>query len=200
MNNISDEEIIQKYKSGCAGCIDGLITKYLGIIRAKVKNYFLIGGEREDLVQEGLIGLFKAIRDFDARKNAHFKTFAMLCVSRQLASAIKQSNRFKNMPLNTYVSFYQDYGDDLKVLDSFEGGELSPEQILIDRENSDALIKAINDKLSQLEKKVLYKYIQGLSYSQIANELVISKKTIDNALQRIKKKLSLKNKDNNNQQ
>jgi RNA polymerase sporulation-specific sigma factor len=198
--NKTDEELIQKYREGNLGCMDKLISRYLSYVRSKARSYFLIGGEQEDLVQEGMIGLFKAIRDFDARKNAHFKTFAMLCVSRQLASAIKQSNRFKNMPLNTYVSFYQDYGDDLKVLDSFEGGELSPEQILIDRENSDALIKAINDKLSQLEKKVLYKYIQGLSYSQIANELVISKKTIDNALQRIKKKLSLKNKDNNNQQ
>jgi RNA polymerase sporulation-specific sigma factor len=189
LNNISDEEIIQKYKSGCAGCIDGLITKYLGIIRAKVKNYFLIGGEREDLVQEGLIGLFKAIRDYNPQKNPQFKTFALLCVNRQLATALKTSNRHKNQPLNTYVSLYQDYNEELKLKDVLECDGQSPEQILIDKESAAATFGALSRKLTPLEKKILCRYIKGLSYGQIAEQLGVSNKSIDNALQRIKRKI-----------
>jgi RNA polymerase sporulation-specific sigma factor len=189
MDYITDEELIERYRSGESSCLDELMSRYLSYIRAKARSYFLIGGEREDLVQEGMIGLFKAVRDFQPEKNSLFKTFAEVCVSRQIATALKLSNRYKHLPLNSYVSFYQTYSGDIEVKDILEGNELSPEQILIDKESAHLLAARIKEKLSMLEKKVLYKYIQGLSYRQIANELLISEKTIDNALQRIKKKL-----------
>lgn len=189
MNNISDEELIIKYKSGCAGCIDQLILRYLSLIRAKAKNYFLVGGERQDLVQEGLLGLFKAIRDYDPQKNTQFKAFAVLCITRQLASALKKSNRHKNQPLNTYISLYQDYNGELEIKDVLECEGQSPEQILIDKESASAFIGAVKQRLTPLERKVFCKYIRGLSYVQIASELSVSNKSIDNALQRIKRKL-----------
>jgi RNA polymerase sporulation-specific sigma factor len=189
MDYITDEELIERYRSGESSCLDELMSRYLSYIRAKARSYFLIGGEREDLVQEGMIGLFKAVRDFQPEKNSLFKTFAEVCVSRQIATALKLSNRYKHLPLNSYVSFYQTYSGDIEVKDILEGNELSPEQILIDKESAHSLAVRIKEKLSVLEKKVLYKYIQGLSYRQIAKELLISEKTIDNALQRIKKKL-----------
>lgn len=193
MKNFTDEELIEKYKKGNSSCLDELISRYKGQVRAKSRSYFLIGGEQEDLVQEGMIGLFKAIRDYQPDKNSLFKTFAVLCVSRQLATALKLSTRNKHLPLNSYISFYQSLSDDdFEVKDVLEANGYSPEQILIEKENADALTQNIKNKLSLLEKKVLYKYIQGLSYSVIAKELLISEKTIDNALQRIKKKLALK--------
>lgn len=192
MNNISDEELIKRYRKGDSSCLDILMSRYLSYIRSKSRSYFLVGGEQEDLVQEGMIGLFKAVRDFQPDKNSLFKTFANLCVSRQLVTALKLSTRLKHLPLNNYISFYQNVNEDMKVKDTLEANALSPEQILIEKENEDMLEKRIKSKLSLLEKKVLYKYIQGLSYNQIAKELLISEKAIDNALQRIKKKLSVK--------
>ncbi len=193
MNNITDEELIERYRKGESGCLDELMSRYLSYVRAKARSYFLIGGEQEDLMQEGMIGLFKAVRDFQPVKNSLFKTFANLCVSRQLATALKQNNRFKHLPLNSYVSFYQSLSGDLEVKDMLEAAELSPEQALIDKENAGQLAQNIKSRLSALEKRVLYKYIQGLSYRQIAKELLITEKTIDNALQRIKKKLQADN-------
>lgn len=185
----TDEELILKYRQGDLNCMDELISRYKDYIRAKSRSYFLIGGEQEDLMQEGMIGLFKAIRDFQPNKNSLFRTFARLCVNRQLATALKLSTRIKHLPLNSYVSFYQSLGEDTEVKDLLEANEFSPEQILIDRENISALTGNIEKKLSPLEKKVLFKYIQGISYRQISQELSCGKKTIDNALQRIKKKL-----------
>lgn len=190
MTNLTDEELIQRYREGDTACLDELISRYKDKVRSKARCYFLMGGEQEDLVQEGMIGLFKAIRDYQPGRNSHFKSFANLCVSRQLASALKSSNRYKHIPLNSYISFYQSFNEDLEFKDVLEATELSPEQIVIEKEDADDLSASINAKLSSLEKRVLYKYIQGMSYDQIAKELLISKKTIDNALQRIKKKLS----------
>lgn len=190
MKDLSDEELISRYREGDADCLDELISRYKGKVRAKARCYFLTGGEQEDLVQEGMIGLFKAIRDYQPGKSTHFKSFANLCVSRQLASALKSSNRYKHIPLNSYVSFYQSFNEDFELKDVLEASELSPEQIVICKEDADDLEASINARLSNLEKRVLYKYIQGMPYEQIAKELLISKKTIDNALQRIKRKLS----------
>lgn len=189
MYNVSDEELIERYRKGETSCLDELLSRYSSMIRAKARSYFLIGGEREDLVQEGMIGLFKAVRDYQHSKTPLFRTFAGICVSRQIATALKLSNRYKHIPLNNYVSFNQSIADGYEVKDMLEANELSPEQILIDKENADLLSARIKSKLSLLEKKVLYKYIQGLSYRQIASQLLITEKTIDNALQRIKKKL-----------
>lgn len=185
----TDEELILKYRQGESGCMDELISRYKDYVRAKSRSYFLIGGEQEDLMQEGMIGLFKAIRDFLPNKNSLFKTFAMLCISRQLATALKLSTRIKHLPLNSYISFYQNLNDDMEVKDILEANDLSPEQIMIDKENISALTGSIEKKLSALEKKVLYKYVEGITYRQISEQLKCSKKIIDNALQRIKKKL-----------
>jgi len=185
----TDEELILKYRQGESGCMDEIISRYKNYVRAKSRSYFLIGGEQEDLVQEGMIGLFKAIRDFQPNKNSLFKTFARLCISRQLATALKLSTRIKHQPLNSYVSFYQNLNENTEVKDVLEANDLSPEQIMIDKENILALSDSIEKKLSALEKKVLFKYVEGITYQQISEQLVCSKKTIDNALQRIKKKL-----------
>jgi RNA polymerase sporulation-specific sigma factor len=192
LRELSDEELIKRYREGDTACLDELIYRYKDKVRSKARCYFLMGGEQEDLAQEGMIGLFKAIRDYQPGKSSQFKTFANLCVSRQLASALKSSNRHKHIPLNSYISFYQNLNDELELKDVLGASELSPEQIVIDKEDADDLSASINARLSSLEKRVLYKYIQGLSYEQISKELLISKKTIDNALQRIKRKLSQK--------
>ncbi len=190
MRELSDEELIQRYRDGDTACLDELISRYKDKVRSKARCYFLMGGEQEDLVQEGMIGLFKAIRDYQPGKSSQFKTFANLCVSRQLASALKSSNRHKHVPLNSYISFHQCLNDELELKDVLEASELSPEQIVIEKEDADDLSASIEARLSKLEKKVLYKYIQGLSYEKISKELQVSKKAIDNALQRIKRKLS----------
>lgn len=188
-NVYSDEELIEKYHSGESDCLDELMSRYSSLARAKARSCFLIGGEQEDLVQEGMIGIFKAVKDFQQDKNSSFKTFANMCVSRQIATAIRCSNRYKHIPLNNSVSFNQSVAEGFEVKDMIEGNERSPEEILIERESADTLAANIKNRLSPLEKRVLYKYIQGLTYRQIASELLITEKTIDNALQRIKKKL-----------
>jgi RNA polymerase sporulation-specific sigma factor len=158
----------------------------------------MIGGDQDDLMQEGMIGLFKAIQDYDASKDASFSTFAELCISRQLYSAIKSSNRQKNIPLNTYISIYspaysQENGEreeNFIVDQSLESMGMNPEEILIDRENVANLQKKIYECLSNLEKKVFALYMEGLTYQEIAKQLDKEPKSIDNALQRMKRKVN----------
>lgn len=186
----SDEELIKRYKTGEAEAADELMRRYVSLVRARARSYFLVGGEHEDLLQEGMIGLFKAMRDFNPDKNTSFKSFATMCISRQLATALKLSNRAKHQPLNRYISLYRDINDDdFQLKDILEGTDNSPEDILIDKENADDLNERIKKLLSSMEKKILVKYIQGMSYSHIAGETDSDVKAVDNALQRIKKKL-----------
>lgn len=188
---MTDEQLIEKYRSGDAEALDELLQRYRNLVRARSRQLYLSGGEAEDLIQEGMIGLFKAIRDYKPDKNAAFKSFARMCVSRQLATALKLSNRSKHKPLNSYISFYQNLsGDGLPVGDVLVVSDSGPEDILLDKEALDALEERIDKSLSLMEKQVLTRYIKGLAYMEIAQETGYSKKAIDNALQRIKKKLS----------
>ena len=193
---MSEEELICRAQSQDHAAIDALMRRYKGIVRKRARSLFMIGGDQDDLMQEGMIGLFKAIQDYDSSKETVFSTFAELCISRQLYSAVKSSNRKKNIPLNTYVSIYspaeQDGAEDgnFMVDHSLEAAELSPEEILIDRENVENLCKQIETVLSPLEKKVFDLYMDGMTYQEIAKQMEKEPKSIDNALQRIKTKVN----------
>ena len=194
----SDEELIVRLREGETEISDYLMEKYKEFVRKKARAMFLIGGETDDLIQEGMIGLFKAIQDYDKSKEAVFSTFAELCISRQLYSAVKSSNRKKNIPLNTYVSIYSpvysEQGEETEgsfmVDHSLEAAELSPEEILIDRENVRSLRCKIEECLSAMEKQVFDMYMEGMTYQEIARHLDKEPKSIDNALQRIKSKVN----------
>lgn len=193
-----EEELICRAQSQDHAAIDALMRRYKGIVRKRARSLFMIGGDQDDLMQEGMIGLFKAIQDYDSSKEAVFSTFSELCISRQLYSAVKSSNRKKNIPLNTYVSIYspayseQDGAEDgsFMVDHSLEAAELSPEEILIDRENVRNLREQIETALSPLEKKVFDLYMDGMTYQEIARQMKKEPKSIDNALQRIKTKVN----------
>ncbi len=200
---LSDEEIIEKIRQGHNDAVDFLMEKYKNLVRRKAANLFLIGADKEDLIQEGMIGLYKAIRDYQIGEESasSFYTFADLCISRQMYSAIKASNRKKNIPLNTYISLYgpafgENKGnngeENMESHVNFVHGEknLNPEELVIDKENISVLEYTIERRLSDLEKKVIKYYRNGLSYVEIANLLGRSPKSIDNALQRIKTKLN----------
>lgn len=188
---MTDEKLISLYRSGDEGAMDELISRYRGLVRAKARRFYLSGGEHEDLIQEGMIGLFKAIRDFDAEKKVLFRFFASMCISRQLATALSASNRSKHIPLNSYISFYMTTGEDNEELkDKLDTGDLSPEDILIDKENFDDLNIKIEKLLSKMEFSVLELFIEGVSYDKIAETVGCDIKAVDNALQRIKRKLS----------
>lgn len=178
----TDEQLIERLKSGESEIMDYIMEKYKPLVRKKTNALYLIGGESDDLIQEGMIGLFKAVRDYRQDKSSTFFNFAQLCISRQLCSALEASNRKKHMPLNTYVSFSNS--------DEFLINNLaSPEQILIEQEKYEELKEQLWKNLSNMEKKVLELYLEGNSYTQIALILDKSEKAIDNALQRIKQKL-----------
>ena len=195
---LSDEEIVSRIRSGDQPAIDYLMEKYKYLVRNKAKALFLIGGDRDDLIQEGMIGLYKAIRDYQAEKDNSFFNFADLCVSRQIYSAIKASNRKKNIPLNTYISLYTPaYGEngdseDREILvDIIHQKNVSnPEELVIDKENTSMIEYELVRRLSDLEKQVLGLYMRDLKYVQIAEVLGREPKTIDNALTRIKMKLN----------
>lgn len=191
---LSDEEIILLFKNGDDDAQDFLISKYKNFVRAKIKPYFLIGASNDDLLQEGMIGLFKAIRDFDADKNASFITFAEICIVRQVITAVKAATRLKHNPLNFYLSLdkpvYDDVEDNKTMLDVLcELKNSGPEDALILREQLEELEQKLNSKLSYLEKQVLVLYLDGRSYQEISKILECSTKAIDNAIQRIKKKV-----------
>lgn len=193
-HNLSvDEEIIRDAKAGDAKALEFLISKYKSFVRAKARSYFLIGADREDIIQEGMIGLYKAIRDFRGDKLSSFRAFAELCITRQIITAIKTATRQKHIPLNSYVSLNKpifDEESDRTLLDVISEESVSdPETMMINREEFAGIEVKMGEILSNLEWEVLSKYLQGRSYQEISVELGRHVKSIDNALQRVKRKL-----------
>ena len=190
---LSDENLVELSAAGDDDATEYLLSRYKNAVRSKARMYFLVGADRDDIVQEGMIGLFKAIRDFDKEKQASFKSFAELCVRRQIITAIKTATRKKHSPLNSYISLSKPLFDDenegcfADFLDELE--ENSPEDLFIWKENAEAVGRKIDEALSKLEKEVLNMYLDGKSYQEIAKIMNRPPKSIDNALQRIKKKL-----------
>jgi RNA polymerase sporulation-specific sigma factor len=182
-------------RNGDGTALDLLIRRYTGFVRLKASAYFLAGGDGEDLVQEGLIGLYKAVRDFRADKETSFRSFAELCVTRQIITAIKTATRFKHAPLNTYISFShtpagQDSDGDCTLGDALPGpGVDDPALCVISTEELQSLVFTLGTGLSPLESNALRLYLDGLSYEEMAEELGCDTKTIDNALQRVKRKI-----------
>lgn len=188
-----DEEVVVEAKTGNTRAQEYLINKYENFVKAKAKSYFLIGADKEDIYQEGMIGLYKAIRDFKPDKLSSFKAFAELCVTRQIITAIKTATRQKHIPLNTYVSLnkpiYEDESD-RTLLDILSGIKVAdPEELVIGKEEMNNIEKEISQVLSGLEMEVLMSYLDGKSYQEIACDLDRHAKSIDNALQRVKRKL-----------
>jgi len=193
-NNLAvDEEIIRDAKCGDEEALEFLINKYKGFVRAKARTYFLIGADREDIIQEGMIGLYKAIRDFRGDRLSSFRAFAELCITRQIITAIKTATRQKHIPLNSYVSLNKPIFDDesdCTLLDLISEESLNdPEELIISREELAVIEEKMSEILSNLEWEVLSKYLQGRSYQEIAADLDRHVKSIDNALQRVKRKL-----------
>lgn len=188
-----DEEIALEAKRGNVQALEYLINKYKNFVKAKAKSYFLIGADKEDIYQEGMIGLFKSIRDYRPDKLSSFKAFAELCVTRQIITAIKTATRQKHIPLNTYVSLNKpvyDEESDRTLLDILSTVKVcDPEELVISREEVSSIETEIGEALSELELEVLNSYLQGKSYQEIACDLDRHSKSIDNALQRVKRKL-----------
>lgn len=194
--NLSDQEIIALIRAGDNDAIDFLLEKYKNLVRKKANTLFLIGGDKDDLIQEGMIGLYKAIRDFDLSANANFYAFAELCIARQIYTAIKLSNRKKNIPLNDYISFNspvfgEEGNENISLLDLILSNNQNPEDLVIDKESTSMIKYELERRLSLMERKVLNLYLSGKDYQEIAKELERESKSIDNALQRIKSKLTL---------
>ncbi len=189
--NMTDEALISKYRDGDRQIMDYLMEKYKNLVRKEANAMFLLGGENDDLIQEGMIGLFKAIQDYNEEKEASFYTFARLCVTRQMYSAIEASKRKKHSPLNSYISLYDNDEDQGSLIDQMEASEESnPEELFISQEYAEVLERKLKDSLSDLEKRVLYMYVSGFDYRTIAKLLDKSDKTVDNALQRIRGKMT----------
>lgn len=191
-SKLSDNEIIKKIAAKEEGAVEYMMQKYGGLVKKKVRTVFLIGAETEDLTQEGMIGLFKAIRDYEPDKGASFFTFATHCVRNQIKTAISASNRKKHTPLNTYISIYAESTEDGLSLVELEAdkSDCNPEELIIAREQKSDLMNKIESELSKYEKKVIDLYLEGLSYADIADKLGKTEKSIDNALFRIRGKLS----------
>ena len=190
----SDGELIDRLRRGETPVMDYICDKYKNLVRSKAKSMFILGADNEDLIQEGMIGLFKAVRDYDIGRDASFSTFAELCINRQMYTAGQASRRQKHFPLNTYVPLdSESAGDDREGLNLAElladRSELSPEEMFLDKERVSYLEKTIEEELSDFEKQVLDLYITGMSYSQIARVLGRDEKATDNALQRLKAKI-----------
>ncbi|MBC2400000.1 RNA polymerase sporulation sigma factor SigH [Clostridium tetanomorphum] len=191
--NMLDEEIVGEAKKGNIRAQEYLINKYENFVKSKAKSYFLIGADKEDIYQEGMIGLYKAIRDFKPDKLSSFKAFAELCVTRQIITAIKTATRQKHIPLNTYISLNKpiyDEESDRTLMDILSEAKIAdPEELIISREEMGYIQNEIGEVLSNLEMEVLMSYIDGKSYQEIACDLDRHAKSIDNALQRVKRKL-----------
>ena len=193
----TDDELIDRLRRGEESIMDYICDKYKNLVRSKAKSMFILGADSDDLIQEGMIGLFKAVRDYDMGRDASFYTFAELCISRQRYTAVQSSKRQKHQPLNTYVSL--DTGNSSGEGDEKEGlnlgelladrAELSPEELFLDKERVAYLEKAIEEELSDFERQVLDLYMTGMSYTQIARVLGRDEKATDNALQRLKTKI-----------
>ena len=192
-DELSDEELVEQVHLGNTNALDYLITKYRLFVKVKARSYFLIGADKEDIIQEGMIGLYKAIRDFKGDKLASFRAFAELCITRQIITAIKTATRQKHIPLNSYVSLDKPmYDEDSeRTLMDVITSPLSdnPEHLMINREEYSRLEGQMSEVLSGLEQQVLVLYLEGRSYNEISSLLNRSTKSIDNALQRIKRKL-----------
>jgi RNA polymerase sporulation-specific sigma factor len=192
---LEDLQLVLRARNGDGAALDVLIRRYTGFVRLKASSYFLAGGDSEDLVQEGLIGLYKAVRDFRPDKETSFRSFAELCVTRQIITAIKTATRFKHAPLNTYVSFShtpagQDSDSECTLGDALPGPSVDdPSVCVISTEELQSLVFTLGSGLSQLEADALRLYLEGSSYEQMAEELGCDTKTIDNALQRVKRKI-----------
>ena len=194
-NNMSDDELLELINKKDTDALDFLICKYKDLVNSKVNKYFIIGAEKEDIVQEGLIGLYKAIKDYKPDKQNSFKSFANLCIERQLITAIKSSNRQKHMPLNSYLSLNmtafenEDGNTDTQIVDVLENTVIEdPLDTITKKEYFLSVENVIDSSLSDFEKKVLNRYVQGESYVKIAERLDAPVKSVDNAIQRIRKK------------
>ena len=192
--NMTDEEIVRlAQQDGQDAALEYLLNKYKNLVRTKARSYFLIGADHEDIVQEGMIGLYKAIRDYREDRLSSFRAFAELCITRQIITAIKTATRQKHIPLNSYVSLNRpiyEEDSDRTLLDVItEDAPSNPEEMLIDREDLSVIEGRIGQMLSDLEKEVLIRYVEGKSYVEISEEMNRHVKSIDNALQRIKRKL-----------
>ncbi|MTT32785.1 RNA polymerase sporulation sigma factor SigH [Terrilactibacillus sp. BCM23-1] len=192
-SELDDEQIVQMVHIGDIHALEYLIFKYKNFVRAKAKSYFLIGADREDIIQEGMIGLYKAIRDFKGDKLSSFKAFAELCITRQIITAVKTATRQKHIPLNSYVSLDKpifDEESDRTLMDVICGPKVTnPEELFINQEEFADIEDKLSELLSDLEQKVLKLYLDGRSYQEISLDLKRHVKSIDNALQRIKRKL-----------
>ncbi len=192
--NMTDDQIIKFAQKGDNLALEYLLIKYKKFVKAKARSYFLIGAERDDIIQEGMIGLYKAIRDYKIDKLASFRAFADLCITRQIITAIKTATRQKHQPLNSYISLNKSiFNNDSSrtLLDILQGEKLSdPEELLVTYESYKALRDNIKTNLSHLEMKVLMEYLKGKSYEEIADSLQRHVKSVDNALQRVKRKLN----------
>jgi RNA polymerase sporulation-specific sigma factor len=189
---LEDLQLALRARNGDGGAMDRLIRRYTGFVRLKASSYFLAGGESEDLLQEGLIGLYKAVRDFRPEKETSFRSFAELCVTRQIITAIKTATRFKHAPLNTYVSFShtptgQESESDCTLGDALPGP--SVDDCVVSTEELQSLVFCLGTGLSKLESDALRLYLEGASYEEMALDLECDTKTIDNALQRVKRKI-----------
>lgn len=196
-NKCADEELLERFHQGEHEIMDYILDKYKNLVRKRAKEMYLIGGEGDDLIQEGMIGLFKAVRDYRSNRETSFFTFADLCISRQIYTAIKASNRMKHRPLNTYISLYADVrgadgpAEDRSLIEQLHSLSVeNPEAILIDQENVIRVQKYMAEKLSKLELEVLLLYLSGNEYQEIAKLMGRPQKTVDNALQRARMKLS----------
>ncbi|MGI6485643.1 MAG: RNA polymerase sporulation sigma factor SigH [Tepidanaerobacteraceae bacterium] len=192
-DDMMDEEVVCEAVNGDPEALDFLINKYKNFVKSKARSYFLIGADREDIIQEGMIGLYKAIRDFNPDKLSSFRAFAELCITRQIITAIKTATRQKHIPLNSYISLNKpiyDEDSDRTLLDILTGAKISdPEELIISREEFEDIEGKMGEILSKLEWQVLMSYLGGKSYQEIAKDLKRHVKSIDNALQRVKRKL-----------
>ena len=193
-NSYTDEQIVSLIKQGDEKALSYLLEKYKNLVNMKVGRYFIIGAEREDIIQEGMIGLFKAIKNYNSERQNSFKSFANICIERQLITAIKSSNRQKNIPLNSYLSlntaaYDNNEEDSVELIDTFDSKLIEdPLETVMKKEYYEQIENAVNKNLSKFEKQVLDRYIKGDSYSVIAQKLDSPIKSIDNAIQRIRKK------------
>lgn len=192
----SDEELILMYRDGEEGAVGFLMNKYKNLVRKKAGSMYILGADKEDLIQEGMIGLFKAVRDYDMGRDVNFYTFADLCVSRQMYTAVQASNRQKHLPLNTYISIYSQNMNAEEGTEEYElmntlttGKETNPEEMVIEQENMEQMEHAILRELSELEKQVFELHLTGMNYTEIAKVLGRDEKSTDNALQRMKAKI-----------
>ena len=186
---MTDEQLIGKLRGGDSHIIDYIMEKYKNLVRKEANAMYLLGGENDDLIQEGMIGLFKAVQDYDTQQETSFYSFAKLCITRQMYSAIEASKRKKHSHLNSYISLYESSEEQGSLMETMAAGqESNPEELLVSREYAQLLEMKLEESLSDLENRVLYLHLLGTDYRTIARLLDKSPKTIDNALQRIKGK------------